>query len=146
MEKNYYFVLEPGGSEDGPYQLNEIGRRLAAGLVSSQASLCRAGETHWEAIDQPRFRDVFARIPPPLPHRAGTGTLPPIDVQSVNVPSTTLALRPPTEPPVAPPSRQVPRALLLGGGAAIVLGAAAMVALFALRGSAAEEGRIKDAM
>ena len=150
MEKNYYFVLEPGGSEDGPYMLGEIGRRLASGLVSSQASLCRAGETTWLPIDTPIFVEVFSRLPPPLPPRAGTGTLPGgapiIDAPSVEVPQTTLALR--SEPAaLAPPARpsKVPRALIIGGAATLAVGAAAMVALLALRGSG-DGPQIKDAM
>src|SRR5512139_2126188 len=157
MEKNYYFVLEPGGSEDGPYMLTEIGKRLAAGLVSSQASLCRAGETTWHPIDTPMFVEVFAKLPPPLPPRAGTGTLPGtpvvgasatervIDAPSVEVPQTQLALR--SESPASPPPRvrTVPRGLVIGGAATIAVGAAAMVALFALRGGSSGP-QIKDAM
>ncbi len=148
MEKNYYFVLEPGGSEDGPYMLTEIGRRLAAGLISSQASLCRAGETTWEPIDDPRFVEVFTRmpLPPPLPPRAGTGTLPPPAIEEV-APPPALALRPPTvEQPVASRMRTLPRGLWIGGAAVVGAGLAAMVALLVLRGSGRGNSHIKDAM
>ena len=151
MEKNYYFVLEPGGSEDGPYMLAEIGRRVAAGLVSQQASLCRAGETTWQPIDDPQFIEVFTRGTPPPAPRTATGTQPPpIPAAVIDVPSTSLALRPATPPPpptVAPiraPNR-IPRGVWIGAAAAGGAGLAAIVALLAFRGGS-NHTAIKDAM
>lgn len=147
MDTHYYFVLEPGGSEDGPYNLTEIGRRLAGGLVSAQASLCRAGETTWQPIDSPRFAEAFAKLPPPLPPRAGSGTLPGTPVIDVEAPPTTLALRTEPVPAHAPPARprRIPRALVLGGAATLAVGASAIVALLVL-GGGDDRPAIKDAM
>jgi S1-C subfamily serine protease len=149
MEKNYYFVLEPGGAEDGPYMLLEIGRRYASGLVSTKASLCRAGETTWQPIDAPQFQTVFAKLPPPVRTAAGTSQQPVIvDAPSVEVareeapaPPPALAVRT-VEPPKA--KLVLPRPMLIGGAGALVVGAAA-IALLALRGSD-DTPQIKDAM
>jgi hypothetical protein len=47
VDKNYYFVLETHGSDEGPYVLSEIRRRIELGLLSRSVTLCRVGETDY---------------------------------------------------------------------------------------------------
>lgn len=75
MDKNYYFVLEPGGADDGPYVLSEIRRRMTMGLVSPAASLCKVGETEWLPILDERYAP-YLQAPPQPPRRVATGTVP----------------------------------------------------------------------
>ena len=80
MDKNYYFVLEPGGSDDGPYVLAEIRRRMSLGLVSRDASLCRVGETEWLPLMHERHAQYLMEPPRRTPH--GTQPPPIIDAPS----------------------------------------------------------------
>ena len=63
MDKNYYFVLEPGGTDDGPYVLSEIRRRLGIGLVSPRAVLCRVGETEYLPLHHERYALGTREVP-----------------------------------------------------------------------------------
>lgn len=73
MDTNYYFVQEPNGSDEGPYVLSEIRRRVSIGLLSREATLCRVGETDWLPMDHVRYKALLA-APRRSPH--GTGTTP----------------------------------------------------------------------
>ncbi len=161
MDKNYYFVLEPGGADDGPYVLSEIRRRIDQGLVSREASLCRVGETEWLPLEHDRYA---AYLRPP--RRPALGTQPPPVIYEA-MPSYVLPLPAPVEPAIAPQAPQVidpPMALqlraptpvpvatprksrrliwgLAGGGAAL---AATGLALLATRGGS-HGAEVKDAM
>src|SRR5690348_2972352 len=74
VDTSYYFVLEPDGVDDGPYRLHEIQRRVDVGLISRSASLCKAGETTYVPLVDPRFSEV---LEPPRKPAAGT-TPPPV--------------------------------------------------------------------
>ncbi len=73
VDTNYYFVQGPNGSDEGPYVLSEIRRRISLGLLSREASLCRVGETDWLPLDHSRYKALLA-VPRRSPH--GTGTTP----------------------------------------------------------------------
>lgn len=91
MDKNYYFVMEPDGTDDGPYVLSEIRRRLGLGLVSPQASLCRVGETEYLPLHHDRYA---AQLAPPRRPAMGTREVPVvIDIEI---------------PPEPPPSDSLP--------------------------------------
>ncbi len=142
MDKNYYFVVEPGGSEDGPYILTEIARRLAEGSVSQAASLMRVGETKLTPISQ--VASAFARTTPPPPpmRRAVSGTQPP--VYDAPPAPTMLAIQPYIAPPpitTAPPNRPRKRWPWIAGGVAV-----AAVGTFAIAGLRGGRGDIKDSM
>ncbi|MEO7091596.1 MAG: serine protease, partial [Polyangiales bacterium] len=63
VDKSYYFVLEPGGTDDGPFVLSEIRRRLGIGLVSPQARLCRVGETEYLPLHHERYALGTREVP-----------------------------------------------------------------------------------
>ncbi len=141
MDKNYYFVVEPGGSEDGPYILTEIARRLSEGAVSQGASLMRVGDTKLTPISQ--VASAFARTAPPPrpPRRPVTGTQPP-PYEPPPMPMT-LAIQPyvaPPPPQFAPPRRRRTRMLVAGGVAVLAVGS---LAIAGRRGGHVE---IKDSM
>ncbi|MDB4961217.1 MAG: serine protease [Myxococcales bacterium] len=71
MDTNYYFVLEPGGSDDGPYVLSEIRRRIGMGLVSRDAALCKVGEINWLPVSHERYAALLE-----APRRPAHGTMP----------------------------------------------------------------------
>ncbi len=73
MDRNYYFVQEPGRSDDGPYVLTEIRRRLHLGLLTKNATLCRVGETEYLPVLHERFASIM-NAPPPVPTRSPKGT------------------------------------------------------------------------
>ena len=50
MDKNYYFVNEPGAGESGPYEPREILRAIAVGQISRDATVCRMGDSAWLPI------------------------------------------------------------------------------------------------
>ena len=71
VDKNYYFVLEPNGSDEGPYVLSEIRRRIELGLLSKGVALCRVGETDYVPVTDTRY----AKLMEP-PRRVANGTQP----------------------------------------------------------------------
>jgi hypothetical protein len=105
VEKNYYFVLEPGGTDDGPYVLTEIRRRLSVGLISQAASLCRVGEMEGLPLTHERFAEVL-RTPP----RTASGTTPPTTFIDVPVVPLHGAPPPPLRLPLPAPAEPMPPA------------------------------------
>ena len=114
MDKNYYFVLEPGGSDDGPYVLSEIRRRIGLGLVTRDATLCRVGEMEWLPVHHERYAPFLE------PRRTATGTLPvpftvptvapiqPDVAQAIPAAFIDVASRPEQAPnPASPPAQPV---------------------------------------
>src|ERR1043165_5131758 len=78
VDTSYYFVLDTDGTDDGPYRLTEIQRRIHIGLLSRQATLCKCGETAYVPVTDPRYAAVLE--PPPVEEkkpRAAAGTTPP---------------------------------------------------------------------
>ncbi|NVB78293.1 MAG: hypothetical protein HOV81_07860 [Kofleriaceae bacterium] len=71
MDKNYYFVLEPDGDDEGPYVLSEIRRRIEVGLLSRYVTLCRVGETDYLPVTNERYAKYFEP-----PRRVAQGTQP----------------------------------------------------------------------
>lgn len=95
MDRNYYFVQEPGGADDGPYVLTEIRRRLHLGLLSKNATLCRVGETEYLPLAHEQFASALS-APPPLPPRAPRGTQPtPILATEIGPPPAPTVFAPP---------------------------------------------------
>ncbi len=83
VDTSYYFVLEPGGSDEGPYVLSEVRRRVSMGLLSREASLCRVGETEWLPMDHERYAALLVPMRRPASGTAPTpivNTEPPIVV------------------------------------------------------------------
>ncbi len=150
LDKNYYFVLEPGGVDDGPYVLSEIRRRIQLGKVTGDAMLCKVGEQLYLPMTDERYRPYFEP-----PRRTPTGTEPPpvaqrvhsqvAPVDRVELMPTALALqvRPP-EPQKLARWQQLTKSqryAILAGGAALVLGATIALALHGSHGVV-----VKDAM
>jgi len=112
VDRNYYFVQEPGSSDDGPYVLTEIRRRLGLGLLTKNATLCRVGETEYLPIIHERFASIMS-VPPPVPTRSPKGTqqtpiVPAATIPSpqveIDIPITVADIGPPLVPSVfAPP-------------------------------------------
>jgi hypothetical protein len=101
VDTSYYFVLEPDGVDDGPYRLLEIQRRVDVGLISRSASLCKAGETTYVPLLDPRFGEVLEP-----PRRAASGTQPPpVIVDVAPIAPMRPAAKPADDapPPIAPP-------------------------------------------
>lgn len=113
-DTHYYFVLEPGGIDDGPYKLHEISRRIEMGLVSRNASLCKTGDTLYVPVVDARFAEVMEPM-----RRAATGTQPP--------PIPEVALTPFVPPPGTPapalaPTKSRGRAWMWGVVGAVAVG------------------------
>jgi S1-C subfamily serine protease len=71
VDKNYYFVLEPDGDDEGPYVLSEIRRRIELGLLSKNVTVCRVGETDYLPVTSERYANYFEP-----PRRVAHGTQP----------------------------------------------------------------------
>ena len=147
MEARYYFVTEPGGSEQGPFSAEQISDLVASGAITMQASLLRVGELAAVPITQV-----------PLPRRRAAGTIPPppapVPAQQMQlVPQPRLredhaplpALPPPPIDTIAVPRVARPgarRRWLIGGAAGALV--AGLAALLLLRGG--HHVAVKDAM
>jgi S1-C subfamily serine protease len=162
MDKNYYFVNEPGAGESGPYEPREILRAIAVGQISRDAMVCRMGDARWLPITQD---ESFAAALAPPPPRPASGTTPPRVRVTADpeppppppAPTMALAVRAPTEPPPPPPvdPRVAPAAAAAAGASrrrvAIAIGtgavvlAAAAVAVLAAR-SSSDDVSVKNAM
>jgi S1-C subfamily serine protease len=132
MDAHFYFVVEPGGHEDGPYVLAEIARKLADGTLSRDASLMRVGDTRATPIRD--VADALAALPPP--RRVPEATAP-IQIAALQayVPPALAAASPP--PPRA--RRRWPY-LAAAGAIAFAAGGAAIV----VRGG--HKSSVEDAM
>src|SRR5438067_685440 len=85
-ESKFYFVLEPGGSEQGPFSDERIAELVAQGSVTPQARLLRVGEFDAVPIAQVQLpqpkRRAHGTVPPPVPPPAPTAMMlapPPMD-------------------------------------------------------------------
>jgi S1-C subfamily serine protease len=168
MDRNYYFVNEPGSGESGPYEPREILRAIAVGQISREATVCRMGDASWLPITHD---EAFAAALAPPPPRPASGTTPPRVRVSADPPpppmALALALRPPTEPPMPPPlhlpspppspspsidARVAPapggsrRRIAIAVGVGAVVLAAAAVAVVAARSASSDPVSVKNAM
>ena len=139
METKFYFIVEPGGSELGPFGDDKIAEMVAAGSVAPDASLLRVGEFEPVPLSQVKL---------PRPKRRASGTLPPPVPQQVAPPPMALTIAPVPPPSdtvatprvtLSPPRKRWP---LYAIGGTVVAGAIAVaVAVHGSRGA-----QVKDAM
>ncbi len=62
------FHVAIGGQPAGPFDLDELRRRIASGEIARDSLIWNPGMTEWSpAGDAPELRDAFAQTPPPLP-------------------------------------------------------------------------------
>jgi S1-C subfamily serine protease len=142
METKYYFIVENGGSELGPFAADRIAEMIASGTISRDASLLRVGEVVAVPI---------ANVQLPLPRRGAQGTLPPPVPQPLSppqplAPPMALTLAPvaantTAAPHVAPAAPRKRWPLYVIGGVAVVGAIAAVIAMHRSHGA-----QVKDAM
>src|SRR5690349_24449033 len=103
MEKNYYFVQEPGGAEVGPLEPADIARGIAAGTISVDAFVCRMGDASWHPLGE-RFATLANALRPATRQPSGT-TPPPLGAAQGSEPQP-MPMPPPPPPPPGPQQTQ----------------------------------------
>lgn len=164
MEKNYYFVQEPGGAEVGPLEPADIARGIAAGTISVDAFVCRMGDASWHPLGErfatlanalrPATRQASGTTPPPpgpdpqpIPHHVHDAPPPPPAAALVPVRAP---MHLPPEPHAHAPVPHAPRPpgrrrLVLGAAIGVGVISVAAIAL-AMRAGGGKAVPVKSAM